>query len=245
MVSQPLSLNGKRAIVTGASSGIGRAIAHQLLALGVRVSFVGRTRKTLQEAADASGAPANQYRVDVCDVVKEQEVRQMVAAVEAAWGGCDILVNSAGALLFAPITEMSLADWDGVMGPNVTGTFLVTRYVMPGMLERRDGYVFLLGSIAGYHGFPRRTAYSTSKWAIRGFGKALSQEVRDRGVRVITLSAGAVDTPIWGPSATLPVEHKDMLTPDEVARAMLNAITFSDRQAMEEILLVPQLQRQP
>ena len=231
-------LAGQTALVTGASSGIGREVARQLLALDVRVAFLGRSEERLREAA-AGTEPGAAMRL-TCDVRDDAQVRRAVAEVEQAWGGVDILVNSAGVLAFAPLAETSNETWDEVWQTNVNGTFYPTRAVVTGMLERGRGTIVCMSSVAGYRAFADSTAYCASKWAVTGFAKALSLEVRRRGVRVVTVSPGQVDTPMWQADMEHVADRADMLTAEEVARVVISAINISDRQAVDEVHISPQ-----
>ena len=230
-------LAGKTAIVTGASSGIGKALTHALVAEGVRVAMVGRDANRLERAA--AGAPHETTAAYVCDVRDDAQVRATVAAVESAWGRVDILANCAGVYYAATLPELTNEQWDDLWRTNVSGTLFPTRAVLPGMLERGDGIVVVLSSVAAHRGFATMTGYGATKHAVTGFARALTNEVRQSGVRVVNVLAGPVDTPLWDGQST-PLERADMLTADEVARAILNAMTVSDTQVIEDVLLLPQ-----
>ena len=225
----------QRAIVTGASSGIGRAVARGLLAMGTRVALVGRDQMRLEETADGH----SEHLLLTCDVRDDNQVRATVTRVEQAWDGVDLLVNSAGLYQTAPLTETSNAMWDDLWRTNVSGTLFPTRAVLPGMLERGHGTIVMISSVAGYRGFANNTAHAATKLAVAGLARALSDEVRRKGVRVVNATIGPVDTPVWAGSGT-PLEREDMLTPEETAQAIINAISVSKTQVLEEIVLLPQ-----
>src|SRR5690606_7762789 len=138
-----------------------------------------------------------------------------------------------------PLTELTNDVWDELWRTNVNGTVFPTRAVLPGMLERRHGFIIILSSVAAHRGFANNSAYAATKYAVTGFARSLTTEVRRRGVKVVNAFIGPVDTPIWE-GKSLPLPREDMLTPQEVANAVLNAITISDRQVLEDILLLPQ-----
>lgn len=230
-------LNGQTAIVTGASSGIGFAITRLLFDAGCLVAVVGRDAARLRAAIDGI---ANDRRLAIaCDVRDDAAVGAMVNQVTAAWGRVDMLVNSAGLFQTAPLSETTNELWDDMWQTNVNGTFYPTRAVVPGMIERGSGTIVVMSSVAAHRGYSGNTAYSASKYAVTGFARALSTEVRRKGVRVINVMPGPVATPIWD-GKDLPLERTQMLTPDEVAQATINAMTVSPTQVIEDVLLLPQ-----
>lgn len=230
-------LAGKTAVVTGASSGIGKALTHALAAEGVRVAMVGRDAGRLERAA--AGLAADATAGWACDVRDDAQVRETVAGIEAAWGRIDILANCAGVYLAAALPDLTNEQWDELWATNVSGTLFPTRAVLPGMLARKHGFVIVLSSVAAHRSFANMTGYGATKHAVTGFARALTNEVRQDGVRVVTVLSGPVDTPLWDGKST-PLEREDMLTPAEVARAIVHAMTVSDRQVLEEVLLLPQ-----
>ena len=230
-------LNGQTAIVTGASSGIGFAITRLLFDAGCSVAVVGRDAERLREAIDGI---ANDRRLAIaCDVRDDAAVGAMVNQVTKAWGRVDMLVNSAGLFQTAPLSETTNELWDNMWQTNVNGTFYPTRAVVPGMIERGSGTIVVMSSVAAHRGYSGNTAYSASKYAVTGFARALSTEVRRKGVRVINVMPGPVATPIWD-GKDLPLERAQMLTAGEVAQATINAMTVSPTQVIEDVLLLPQ-----
>ena len=230
-------LSGKTAVVTGASSGIGRATAHLLTQAGVRVALVGRSEARLRAAAD--GFPDGSWTPIECDVRSDVSVRAMAAAAERELGRVDILVNSAGVFKVVPLPELDNDTWNELWETNVNGTIFPTRAVLPGMLERGLGYIVIVSSVAAHRGYANMTGYGATKHAVTGFARALTTEVRRAGVRVINVFSGPVDTPIWDGLST-PLPREEMLTPEEVGTAIVNAMTVSDKQVMEDVLLLPQ-----
>lgn len=230
-------LSGMTAVVTGASSGVGQATAERLIEAGVRVAAVGRNERRLRAAAaewpDGSWTPIE------CDVRSDDAVQAMAAEAERELGRVDILVNSAGVFSVAPLTELDNASWRELWETNVNGTVFPTRAVLPGMLERGLGYVVIVSSVAAHRGYAHMTGYGATKHAVTGFARALTTEVRRQGVRVINVLSGPVDTPIWEGLST-PIPREEMLTAGEVAAAIVNAMTVSGRQVIEDVLLLPQ-----
>jgi NADP-dependent 3-hydroxy acid dehydrogenase YdfG len=230
-------LAGQTAIVTGASSGIGLECARMLFNAGCSIAVVGRSADRLKPAVE--GIASDRWLIVECDVRDDPAVRAMVAGVEQAWGRVDILINSAGLFQTAPLAETTNEMWDDMWHTNVNGTFYPTRAVVPGMLERGKGTIVVMSSVAAHRAYSGNSAYSASKYAVTGFARALSSEVRRKGVRVVNVMPGPVDTPIWG-SMDTPMARDEMLTAREVAQATINAMTVSDTQVIEDVLLLPQ-----
>ncbi len=230
-------LLGQTAIVTGASSGIGLECARLLFEEGCSVAVVGRSADRLKPAVE--GIASDRYLIVECDVRDDIAVRAMVAGVELEWGRVDILINSAGLFQTASLSETTNELWDDMWQTNVNGTFYPTRAVVPGMLEHGKGTIVVMSSVAAHRAYSGNAAYSASKYAVTGFARALSSEVRRKGVRVVNVMPGPVDTPIWGKKDT-PLARDEMLTAREVAQATINAMTVSSTQVIEDVLLLPQ-----
>ena len=230
-------LAGKTAVVTGASSGIGRAVAQRLVDAGARVALVGRSEERLREAA--LGWPSGAWMALPCDVRDSAAVQAMAARAERELGRVDILVNAAGIFKVAPLTELDDETWRELWETNVNGTLFPTRALLPGMVERGLGYVVIVSSVAAHRGYAGMTGYGATKHAVTGFARALSTEARRQGVRVINAFVGPVDTPIWEGLST-PLPQEEMLTADEVADAIVSAMTVSGKQVIEDLLLLPQ-----
>jgi 3-oxoacyl-[acyl-carrier protein] reductase len=226
----------KVAIVTGAGKGIGRAIALRLAGAGYHVAAYSRTAADLEKLQqDLGGAPAD-HLVQTGDVAVQEAVEKFVATVHERWGRIDLLVNNAGFAVSAPVQELSVSDWDGMMAANVRGTFLFTRTVLPLMVARRDGVIVNIASIAGKDGFTGGTGYAASKHAVMGFADSLWREVRSHNIRVTSICPGSVDTHFFGPEVGSP-GRAHMMHPDDVAEAVLYAARQPDRLFVKEIEL--------
>jgi NADP-dependent 3-hydroxy acid dehydrogenase YdfG len=230
-VSRPLE--GRVALVTGASRGIGAATARALAGAGARLVLAARSGDDLARiAAELPGSAAVPT-----DVRAAPQVERLVAAAEAA-GGVDLLVHAAGLGVFAPIVESRVEDWDETLDVNLRAAYLLCRAALPGMLARGRGHVFTIVSIAGERAFPSSAAYCASKFGLLGFTRVLAEEVRRRGVKVTAVVPGAVDSTFWDRAGgDLPRER--MLRPEAVAQAILFAAAAPPGVHHDQIALTP------
>jgi 3alpha(or 20beta)-hydroxysteroid dehydrogenase len=191
-MSAPPRLEGKVALITGAAGGIGAAAARRLAEDGARLVLsdadLEGARRLARELGDER-ADAIEH-----DVTSEERWQAVLAHALEAHGRLDVLVNNAGVFLAAPLTETSVADFRRVLDVNATGVFLGMRTVAPAMVERGSGSIINISSVAGLTGAPMLTAYSASKWAVRGMSKVAARELAQFGVRVNSLHPGQIDT---------------------------------------------------
>ncbi|HEU5422684.1 MAG TPA: SDR family NAD(P)-dependent oxidoreductase, partial [Nitrolancea sp.] len=185
-------LRGKIALVTGAGSGIGRAIALRFAAEGATVALAGRTRETLEASARAIGAAALPVPLDVTD---PESVAAGVLAVGQRLGPVDILVNNAGIGTTKSVVDVEPEEWERVFAVNVRGVYLCTRAVLPGMLERGSGTIVNIASALGLVGVPGRAAYAASKGAVIALTKQVAVEYAAQGIRCNCICPGTVDSP--------------------------------------------------
>ena len=188
-------LAGKVALVTGAGSGIGRAISIRFADEGARVAAASRTLETVEETAKLAGGETLALQADVS---QENDVRQMVEQTLARFGRIDILVNNAGIGTTKSILECEPEEWDRVFSVNVRGVYLSTRAVLPGMLERGEGVIINIASALGLVGVPKRAAYCASKGAVITLTKQVATEYAEQGVRCNCICPGTVDSPWVG-----------------------------------------------
>lgn len=239
------------ALITGASRGIGLAAARALAREGCSVVITGRDLKALQTAErtiqrasragaspePAQEAPAPQIRRQICDVRDPQSVKDLFAAVKKQFRRLDILINNAGiSHAMAEVERLPLATWREVIETDLTGMFVVTQAALP--LLRRGGSIVNNLSIAATRVFAGQSAYCAAKHGALGLTRALREELRPRGIRVIALMPGATDTGIWNqfwPDAP----RKRMLRPETVAQAVLDALLLPPESTVEEITLMP------
>ncbi|OHC73382.1 MAG: 3-oxoacyl-[acyl-carrier-protein] reductase [Rhodospirillales bacterium RIFCSPLOWO2_12_FULL_58_28] len=184
-------LSGKRALVTGASGGIGGAIARALHAQGATVALSGTRVEALTALADGLGQRAY---VTPADLSLEDGAKHLVAAAEAAMGGVDILVNNAGVTRDGLAVRMKDEDWQTVLDVNLTAAFRLTRACLKGMMKNRWGRVISITSVVGTVGNPGQANYAAAKAALTGMTKAIAQEVASRGITINCLAPGFVQT---------------------------------------------------
>ncbi|MCW5893712.1 MAG: SDR family oxidoreductase [bacterium] len=219
----------RHALVTGGGSGIGRAVALRLAALGAAVSVVDRDAASATATAEAITAAGGRAASTTADVADGTAVAAAVAAARAAHGPLLVLVNSAGIAGFAPLVDLDEATWDRMIGVHLRGTYLCARAVLPDMLAAGYGRIVNLSSVAGVRGGPQLCHYAAAKAGIIGFTKALAQEVGPRGITANAVAPGPIDTPMLRgsgiPDAVLEQSVRNMPvgrlgTADDVAAAV-------------------------
>lgn len=188
------ALDGRVAVITGGSRGLGKAIATSLTCAGARIALVARDTEALHAVAEhirESGGEAEAFQADVTD---EEQVRRIEAAVLARFGHVDILVNNAGMNIRKPLEEFSLDEWEMVLRTNLTSAFLMCRSLVPQMKGRGYGRIINLTSIMSHISLPGRAAYSASKFGLLGLTKALALELAQEGITVVAVSPGPFAT---------------------------------------------------
>ncbi|MFS8867681.1 SDR family oxidoreductase [Synechococcus sp. H65.1] len=228
----------ERALITGASRGIGRAVALRLAQEGIAVALVARSLpdlRAVQAEIQAKGGKAEVFPIDLADL---PALPQQLQALLDRFGVCDVLINNAGIAQVGPLASLALADWQRVIDLNLTAAFLCAQAVLPGMRQQRCGVIVNIVSIAGKRAFPNWGAYCASKFGLLGFSEVLAAEERQHGIRVTSLCPGAVDTPLWD---TVPVDfdRSRMLSPEWVAEVIAHIVCLPKGAVVEELTLMP------
>jgi NAD(P)-dependent dehydrogenase (short-subunit alcohol dehydrogenase family) len=223
-------LAGKVAVITGASKGLGKAMALALGAAGVRLVLASRDLALLKVVAEEARKAGAQGLVMQTDVTSEAEVARLAAAVREKFGGVDIIINNAGVNVRKPMTEFTLEEWRRVMDTNLTGAFLACRALVPLMKGRGGGRIINLTSIMAHTALPGRTAYASSKAGLLGFTKALALELAPEGITVVGISPGPFATEMNAPLMNNPELSAQFLSriplgrwgqPEEVAKLVV------------------------
>lgn len=216
-----MEIAGSNALVTGASSGIGRAVAINLVEAGAQVVGLGRDVPALRALAESSGVTVQRV-----DLESAGELQQFVEHSLPDLRPVDILVNCAGSGRFGPLTDHSAEDIDRLIDVNVRAPVALTQAVLPGMRERRRGRVVNVASIAGRLGVPNETVYSASKGAVAVFSRALDAELAGTGVGVTVVLPGVVQTPFFERrGAPYERDWPRPIPPERVARAIVRAVS--------------------
>jgi 3-oxoacyl-[acyl-carrier protein] reductase len=188
-----MSLDGRLVVVTGASRGIGRAVAERAAQAGARLALCARNGDAVERVAEAIRQAGGEALAAACDVSSPREVARFAEAL-AGLGAPDALINNAGVVARARLDEMSVEAWDEVVGVNLRGAFLMTRAFLPAMRARRAGRIINVSSISGRQGTARLTAYCAAKHGLVGLTRALAEETREDGIQVNAVCPGSVDT---------------------------------------------------
>jgi 3-oxoacyl-[acyl-carrier protein] reductase len=208
-------LKERVALVTGASRGVGAAVARRLAEEGARLVLCSARPGSLTPVLDALAGQGTEVLGFTGDVAVPADVDRLVAAALERFGRVDVLVNNAGIVVRKPMAQMVDADFTRVLDVNLVGPFLLARRLVPGMVERRWGRVVNVGSISGTLGTPGLTGYCASKWGLHGLTKALAEELKGTGVTVTAVVPGSVDTDMLQGSGFPPA-----MGPDDVARTV-------------------------
>jgi 3-oxoacyl-[acyl-carrier protein] reductase len=229
--------DGRRAVVTGGSSGIGEGFARFFVEEGADVALVARDGGRLERVAASLRTVRAESRVLTysADVRRWDAVERMAKDTLDAFGHVDIVVNSAGLGIWRTVAEMTPEEWSTVLDTNLTGTFLVTHAFLPQMLARGTGHILNLSSVAGKLGFATGSAYCASKWGVLGFTRALAAEVRECGIRVDALCPGTVETPF----RNSPAASRIRLEVGDVIAAARYLLTLPRQTRVDDIVLYP------
>ena len=235
---------GKVVVVTGAGTGIGRAIAAGFVEQGGRVAFVARRLDKLEEAA--AGLPGERVLCCPCDVSERESVNAVVAQVGERFGTTDILVNNAGTNSNPrAVAEVDPQDWDRTIAVNLTGAFNFVRAVLPAMRAKKDGIIINISSIAGVRaGKLGRAAYSASKHGMVALNHVINEEEVDYGIRACAICPGEVETPILElRPEPVGAEHRArILQPEDLAAAALFVASLPSRACVPELIIKPTTQ---
>jgi 3-oxoacyl-[acyl-carrier protein] reductase len=219
-----MELRGANVLVTGGSSGIGRAIAKTLREAGAKVAITGRDPEKLNDAAHTLDAMA------VCaDVTNEVDVRRTFDEVIRAFGHLDVLVNNAGKGIFKPLVDMERSEFEGVLATNMTGAMLMAREAAKHFISRKAGNIVNIGSTASHRGAPNGTAYYASKAALRSMTECWRAELRQHNIRVFLVNPSEVVTGFAAASGFTQKDNPTKLRPDDIGLIVKSILQMNDR----------------
>jgi 3-oxoacyl-[acyl-carrier protein] reductase len=230
-------LAGTTALVTGASRGIGFAIARKLGLMGAKVAICARDARKLDEAAARLRNDGLEVLAATADVARAKELAALVTKTEESLGSIEILVNNAGVGYFGPLQEADEKNWDSVLDTNLKSVFLLSKAVAPGMIERRAGHIINIGSLAGKNAFKNGSIYCASKWGLIGLTECMAEDLREYGIRVSVICPGSVATEFGSPASKK--NPQKMLQPDDIAHAVEMLVTQAPQSFISEVLIRP------
>jgi NADP-dependent 3-hydroxy acid dehydrogenase YdfG len=243
-----MSLAGNVAIVTGASSGIGNAIAMALAAAGAHVALGARRVDRLEALATriTDACSDSETLVCACDVTKRAEVEALVSAAKEKWGRVDILVNNAGVMYYTMMKNVDMEQWERQVDVNCKGVMYGVGAVLPIMLEAGQGHIVNITSDAGRKVFPGLSVYSGTKFFVEAMSEGLREETAGTGLKVTCVEPGNVKTELLGHSSDPEAMAKygepsgaKVLDPEDIARAVVFAVTQPAHVAVNQLLVEP------
>jgi 3-oxoacyl-[acyl-carrier protein] reductase len=235
-VQTNLPLSAKTALVTGASRGIGRAIASRLGRLGASVAICARSRDAVERAAASLRHEGTRALPLVADVTQSADVQNMIEQTCSGLGEIEILVNNAGVGIFGAFHERSESDWDAVIGTNLKAVFLTSRAVAPRMIRLGRGHIINISSLASKSAFAGGAIYCASKWGLMGLTACMAEELRTHGIRVSVVCPGSVATE-FSPHAGR--DPATLLQAEDVAHAVATLVTQSPQSFISEVDIRP------
>lgn len=232
-MSRLIAWSGKIAVITGASSGMGRLLALRMAREGARVALAARREQHLKELAVDIEKAGSEAMVIPCDVAERDQVFAAAERILKHFGHVDVLVNNAGYGHHRRFLEWDLDDMERLLKVNFLGSVYWTKALLPQMVERHTGWIVFMASVAGKIGVPDESAYVASKFAMVGLAEALSLEVEDAGVHVLTVCPGAINTDFFDAEALErmpPVARRSMIEPERVIAAIMRALARGQRE---------------
>ncbi len=240
-------LHGKVAVVTGASTGMGRAIAIAMAAEGLNLGLVARNAGRLEETAILARTKGGQMLTFVGDVADNELARRVIGTMIERFGAIDILVNNAGTnTVHRNLADLSVAEWNQVFSTNITGAFLFTRHVLPHMRKARQGQIINISSAAGLApSAPAGVTYSASKHALHSLNGSINLEERRHGIRACVIAPGETDTPNLDLRPRPPAKEDlaTMLRAEDIANAVVYVASQPDRVSVDMVVITPTVPR--
>ena len=223
------------AVITGASSGVGKSLAIQLSDAGYRVVLAARSEDKLNAIAEEIQKMGGNCLVVPTDVSKPEQINNLkVRTLE--YGDVFVVINNAGLGKFCKIEDVTLEDWNRQLDVNLRASFLVSQAFIPGMKQREKGMLVFMNSVAGKKGYPYSAAYVASKFGMRGLADSMREELRENNIKVISIHPGAVDTPFWDETG-VNFTREEMLDTSTLAQSIMHAIQSPGNFTVEELVV--------
>ncbi|AIF43955.1 SDR family oxidoreductase [Virgibacillus sp. SK37] len=233
-----MNLTGKTAIITGASSGIGKGIAKHLADAGVNVVLAARNKEKLAGVAGEINQSLQGRALAVeTDVSSKEEMDVLIKQARDTFGNVDIFVNNAGQMLHSRVQDGHVDEWEKMIDVNIKGVLYGIHGVLPEMLERKSGHIINIASVSGHEVTKVSTVYSATKFAVKAISMGLEKELARTGVRVTNISPGKVDTDLASASQSSP-DRKPLHT-DDIAKSVVYAVSQPDYVNVNEITVRP------
>src|SRR5699024_372620 len=229
MNKMAISIKNKKAIITGAGKGIGRATALALAKEGVSLGLIARTEADLENVAEEARTEGVKVSVAMADVSKNNEVVSAIEHVTNELGSVDILINNAGIAKFGGFLELDVEEWERIIQVNLLGMYYVTRAVLPKMIAQESGDIINISSTAGEKGGPVTSAYSASKFGVLGLTESLAMEARKHNIRVSALTPSTVVTDLAIDEGLVSGEEENVLRPEDMAELMVAQLKLNKR----------------
>jgi NADP-dependent 3-hydroxy acid dehydrogenase YdfG len=242
-----MDIKNKVAVITGASSGIGKATAHRLAREGVKVVLCARSVDELKELKEKIESNGGQAIVVKTDVTKPEDFENVVSKTKEAFGGIDILVNNAGLMPLSFIAKFKTDEWMQMVDVNIKGVLNGVAAILPGMLENKEGHIINISSSAAHRVFPGGAVYSATKAAVKMFSEGMRQELApEHGIRVTSIEPGAVDTHLLETITDEDIKKMmqemddiDRLESEDIAESIFYALSQPDRVNVNDVYLMP------
>ena len=223
------------AVITGASSGVGKSLAIQLSDAGYRVVLAARSEDKLNAIAEEIQSKGGNSLVVLTDVSQPEQINNLKdRALE--YGDVSVVINNAGLGKFSKVEDVAIEDWDRQLDVNLRASFLVSQAFIPGMKQRLNGTLAFMNSVAGKKGYAHSAAYVASKYGMRGLADSLREELREDNIKVISIYPGAVDTPFWDETG-VNFPREEMLNTHTLAQSIVHAIQSPGNFAVEELVV--------
>ena len=227
-------LNGKIALVTGASRGIGKSISLALAAYGAQVILSSRNEARLLKAKEAICSQGGSASIIVADISEENKIMDLFEEIKSTFGRLDILINNAGLGIWSKLVDFRTEDLDRILQVNLRGPYLCCRQAMRLMIPQKSGYIINITSVQGIRGYENQSAYAASKHGVMGFSKSLAVEAQEYNIRVSAVLPAAVDTEMIR-EARPDLDPTVLIRPMDIAKSVLFLLSLSDTAMVDQV----------